>query len=591
MKRIVCLVLALLCIVPLVAYGMVSDAAGTALEAVKTKAELQQFAESSEVFHGITAEERAEIIEIVEAWYAEYLVMKDEDLSQYQTSYKTQDSNEYAKAYYANTQYAQFIDPKYKAGNLRPTRTVESLEGWLESEYFEKEYELDVYGGWENHSFGEIEATGNFYVKKLGNRWYYINPLGNPCINIGVVGPLHSYNANTQQEAAALEIYGSVEKWAVYTVNHLKHEDGFNLVMHWAPDGDMVLGVPEGMVYQQSTSPMTEYGRTLDIVSQSGNTSFDGGAIPIFDPAFPEFAKTYLEQTVAPYLNDKRVVGFTTDNEFPMHREMVANYLTLDPVTTPAHRYSYAAAWTWYYKMTGIQSYGEMTKAEIETATKPYWDLFRGFVYYRYFSVLAPIMEEVAPDHMYGGHRFFTPDSTATVLDSEWIIRFAGKYCDYICLNWYRRYWTLTPELAANLTKWSGDKPFLITEFYAKSDLFEGEGDSRDVDSQDQGGGWHVDGSGQLNGVDTQVGTAHRARADYYENSTLAFLEWGNIVGWHWYRYNHYWLGSGTTLRSAGGIVNDDHVPYPEFEEAFQQINKHVYGLAEFFDERKENNN
>ena len=219
----------------------------------------------------------------------------------------------------------------------------------------------------------------------------------------------------------------------------------------------------------------------------------------------------------------------------------------------------------------------------ISDVTNELRELFRGFVYYRYFSVIAPVFRKYAPNYMYGGVRFYTPEKEATVLDAEWVVRFAGKYCDYICINWYRRYWTLTPELAADLTKWSGDKPFVITEFYAKCDLVAGDTDTKSVTAAGGGGGFHVDGYGKLNGVDIKV-SAHQARADYYENSTLAFLEWGSIIGWHWYRYNHYYMGGG--LDRAGGIVSDDHVMYPEFEKAFEDINNHIYGLTEFFDAR-----
>ena len=62
-------------------------------------------------------------------------------------------------------------------------------------------------------------------------------------------------------------------------------------------------------------------------------------------------------------------------------------------------------------------------------------------------------------------------------------------------------------------------------------------------------------------------------------------MEWGNMIGWHWYRYNHYWISGG--LNRAGGIVSDSQKLYPEFAQAFENVNNHVYGLAEFFDARK----
>lgn len=572
-KRIICLLLAFLCVLPLAACG--ADVAEKAPVALMSREDLWDLSANGKVFEGTTEEESDAIWEnaatIVEAWYAEYLVMKQEDLSKYTTSYKKLDSKEYPRSYYSNTQIGQF---SHSSNNLRPTRTVESLTGWLTSTYFDKEYELDVYGGWKNEAMKQ-EATGNFYVKKLGTRWYYIDPLGYPCIAIGVVGPLYSYAGNEQQRAACIQKYGSEEKWAIATVRDLKDDYGFNLAMPHG--GDAFLEVPEGMIYQKSTTPLTEYGRSINMVDQAGSTYFDGDAMPVFDPMFPEFVDTYVKETVTPLLNDTRIVGFTSDNEIPIEKAMLDNYMVLDPDAKPIHRYSYATAWTWLSFMTGKNN---PTAADVTDELR---ELFRGFVYYRYFSVIALAFRKYAPNYMYGGVRFYTPEAKATVLDAEWVVRFAGKYCDYICINWYRRYWTLTPELAADLTKWSGDKPFVITEFYAKCDLVAGDTDTKDVTAAGGGGGWHVDGYGKLNGADMKVGT-HQARADYYENSALAFLEWGSIIGWHWYRYNHYYMGGG--LDRAGGIVSDDHVMYPEFEKAFEDINNHVYGLAEYFDER-----
>lgn len=578
MKRIVCLILAFLCVLPLAACGTADDVAEHAPEALMSVEDLQSLAVSDMVFEGTTAEESAAIWEyaaiIVRDWYDEYLVMKQEDLSKYTTSYKKLDSKEYPRSYYSNTQIGQF---SHSSNNLRPTRTVESLTGWLTSTYFDKEYELDVYGGWMNEAMKQ-EATGIFYVKKLGNRWYYIDPLGYPCITVGVVGPLYSYAENDTQRKSAEKLYGSEEKWAIATVRELKDTYGFNLAMPHG--GDSFLEVPEGMIYQKSLYPLKAYGESLGMVDTAGSTYFEDNAMPVFDPALPEFVDSHMRELVVPLLEDDRIVGFTSDNEIPMDRTLLDDYLSLDPNAKPIHRYSYAAALTWLSLMTGKD---HPSNSDVNNELR---ELFRGFVYYRYFSVVAPAFRKYAPEHMYGGVRFLTAAESESLLNSEWIVRFAGKYCDYICMNWYRRSWTLTPEIATNLTKWSGDKPFLVTEFYAKSDLFVSAGDIADVDSQDEGGGWHVDGAGMQNGQSIQV-DVHQARADYYQNSALAFMEWGSMIGWHWYRYNHYWVGKGTTLRSAGGIVTDGQEIYPEFKDAFVDVNTHVYGLAEFFDARK----
>ena len=89
--------------------------------------------------------------ELIEKNYSEYTV--------------TVDATTAAKTDGANTQYTPY-----------PTRLISTLNGFKANTAETKLY--DEYGG---YTGGEkYEATGFFYTKKIGDRWWTIDPLGNP---------------------------------------------------------------------------------------------------------------------------------------------------------------------------------------------------------------------------------------------------------------------------------------------------------------------------------------------------------------------------------------------------------------------------
>lgn len=504
---------------------------------------------------------------IVDAWYAEYERILSTPDVEVELGIERNEAD-FSKGYYSNTQKKLF---EHTPDQYQKTRTTDTLSNWASSPYKTKDYPRDSFCGWKNEEMRQ-EATGFFYVKKLNGRWWYIDPEGYPCIVRCMIGPLFSYNNNKTQEESATALYGTRENWANHVVRHLKDDLSFNTVGLWRPDAELVKSVKNGMVYQKSIDVITAYGNEVGVCSKQGSTFFDqqidevmkkpraerryDNVMPVFDPGFEEAADRIIRTTVEPLQNDPQVIGFTTDNEIPMNRDLLDRYLFRISPDFAVSRYSYAAAWTWFRFMTGKENPSQ------DDVTDELRELFRGFVYYRYFSVVGPAAKKYMKNHPYCGVRFLTGPERTSVASAEWVIRFAAQYADIININWYK-VWTLPPETARNLTVWSGDKPFVISEFGAKSN----GGDST---FHNAAGGWFLE---------TQQG-----RADFYENFILSFLEWKNNIGWHWYRYNHYWIGD--IPQSGGGVVDDHHVPYPELETAFDNINNHVYGLMEFFDNK-----
>ena len=151
---------------------------------------------------------------------------------------------------------------------------------------------------------------------------------------------------------------------------------------------------------------------------------------------------------------------------------MLASYLTLDH-TVECSIYSYVCAWTWYKNITGEEnpSVYDIAKYSEERGGEDLYDLFKGFIYNRYFSVCQKALEKHDPNRLYFGQRFRIDCSKW-----EWMLRVAGYWCDAICINYYHEWEVPTSRATKNgrptldqIGAWLG-KPFLVTEFYSKGD-------------------------------------------------------------------------------------------------------------------------
>jgi hypothetical protein len=189
-------------------------------------------------------------------------------------------------------------------------------------------------------------------------------------------------------------------------------------------------------------------------------------------------------------------------------------------------------------------------------------DLYRGFVWDRYYYVASKAIKTVDPNHMYLGTRFLT-DS----IDSEWVYRFAAQYLDCMTINWYFT-WEPQSEALYGIEK-NGDLPFIVTEFYTKA------GDSGLKNTS--GAGWYV--------------ATQADRADFYETFTIRLLESSNCVGWQWFQYMDNDPNSGTgdasSIDSNKGIYRSDFTLYTEFTDRMTILNKNAYNIIDYFNNKK----
>jgi hypothetical protein len=438
------------------------------------------------------------------------------------------------------------------------TRTYDTLDDLGQYSDYNAEQKFDKFGGLMDESKKQ-PATGFFYSKKVGDRWWFIDPLGYPCH----VRCMHAFNTcylgSKNQTLAAIARYGSYENWLESAAKQLKDEWYFNI-----GDTDVAASAKETYfpIQRGSIGFASRYGAFIGSNnSNGGSTTFSqNNTMNVFDPGFVDFCEekaSFFDENK----DNPQIIGYTTDNELPMDTNMLYNYLTLD-CTNPMNYYSYAAAWTWICQMIGRQDF---TAQDI---TPEHCELFRGFVWDRYYNVTTTAIRHHDKNHMILGTRFLT-----TVKNAEWVLRFACLYLDAMTINWYGQWEPDANDLYKLCER--ADLPIMVTEFYTKA-IDSGLANTR-------GAGWVV--------------PKQCDRAAFYQGFTLRLLECKNFVGWHWHQYidddpaPETIYRPGTTvwrdqsnIDANKGIVNSGHKPYDELTQGMAQINKNVYRLIEHFD-------
>ncbi len=496
-------------------------------------------------------------------WYARYEELKTVD--SYDADLIVSDEDEFSKIVYSgNSGFGNWT--LENVNKPHPTRTYDALDDLGDYSDYDTVYPMDIYGGWMDPNMQQ-EATGFFYSKKLGERWYIIDPLGYPCYIRAMSSVGLNYLGSPNQKQAALDKYGTSEKWAIATVRWLKDDLGFNFGR-----STIIAGVESTLASQSSIGFLGSYGSSIGVnSSKGGSTVFsENNTMPVFDPGFVTYADT-RGKIAESNKDDPWVIGYTTDNELPMDSNMLTNYLTID-YSKPVNHYSYAAAWTWFINMTGKAN---PTQEDIDDELM---QIFMGFVWDRYYNVVTTAFRKYDPNHMMLGTRFLTK-----VKNSPWVLRFASLYLDCMTINWYGQWEPNADDLYAIAQ--NVNLPIMITEFYTKALENDGSFDNpADPLKNTRGAGWIV--------------RTQQDRGDFYQNFTLRLIESKNVIGWHWHQYlddddspevifkngvDGEWRDQ-SNIDANKGIVNNWHEPYEELCAAMAEINLNVYRLAQHFD-------
>jgi hypothetical protein len=432
------------------------------------------------------------------------------------------------------------VSPSSKAWVEYPTRTLDLLDGYQSSGTSVK---LDEYGGWLGH---QEKATGYFYPKKIGTRWWLIDPAGNYFIHMAVVA-ISAGNSKTVKENFP-KMFSSKQNWADVTTTLLQ-DNGFNGAGAWSDTKD-VRGAKKPVAYTIIKNFAADFARTKGLSRASvGHSGFLHDSIPVFNPDFPAFCEAKARD-LADTKNDPWLLGIFSDNELLV--PVLDNYLKFD-MNDPVQAPNYVAAKAWLKERKGKTQVSEKDITPQDRAE------FMGYVFDTYFKIASGAIRRADPNHMYIGSRFHSREK-----ENPYVWKAAGKYCEIISVNYY---FAWSPDLGdmREWTEWSG-KPVIITEWYAKGD---------DVGFPNTtGAGWLV--------------KTQRDRGLFYQNYVLGCIEAGNCVGWHWFKYMDNDMNdpkADPSNRDANkGIVRVNYSPYQEVLKLMKPLNREAYPLTQFFD-------
>ena len=488
---------------------------------------------------------------IVEDWYENIWDIYARDYG-YSIMSGTEDTD--SKAYVAED-YAETIGIRSGGGyNNIAARTVDTIKNF---NALSESPEYDGYGG--NAADGgkyyndpayasKVNGTKGYfgtYYDDVNNRWWFITPEGNRYLALGICTV--SFGSTVAQKSLALTQYGDQDgaTWTSNLLNKigLNTSTGSSISTAVIPEDNYVISTHTGV------GMIGSYGSNIGTnASIGGSTVFaNNNTMNVFDPDFVTYAYSKAESVTSAHKESAYMLGWTSDNEIPASGDMLVRYLTLSPtvdetvVDDPATRdnekdietlnnrngYSYAVAWTWLCKMTGKDNptVEDARKGSVQlqmggtTKEVSYLDLFRGFVYYRYYSIASDAIKTADPNHLYLGCRELGGN-----YQCEEVMRVAGAFCDSVTLNLYLG--ANPPAVTIdNIHKWTG-KPAYVTEFYAKSDGVDTSGKQSGTQSYSI---WEVvypalttPTSATYYTIDTITTTVNgnKAKDTYYQNGT-----------------------------------------------------------------------
>ena len=171
------------------------------------------------------------------------------------------------------------------------------------------------------------KAIGFFYVKRIGERWWLVDPEGGLFIHAGVaaVKPATEYSSAD----AFQRLFGDKARWADVTQCALRNL-GFNGIGGFS-DINTLRVAPQPLAYSVTLSLLSSFGKKLQLTyQQPGHTGYIGECPPVFHPDFPSYCEATCQERMAALRDDPWLVGYYSDNELPVPYDMLDRMLALD---------------------------------------------------------------------------------------------------------------------------------------------------------------------------------------------------------------------------------------------------------------------
>jgi hypothetical protein len=432
-------------------------------------------------------------------------------------------------------------------GSYQPRKT--RLLNLLPKYSPQRDVKRSPFGGWLDR---QVKGTGFFHTQKIDGRWWFIDPEGYLfyCVALNSIRGESAKDRSVTASPIFKSRWKSTETWANETV-HFLDTNAFHVVGPWSDDSLLKTEQKKSQVWATVIYMMYPFGTRYGAKSNENNMQFPNLCIPIFDPEFEAFCRVRAQEKITEeMIHDSTLLGYFVDNELPWRADALSRYLSLE---TSDVNFQKALEWAAQEKGLDVQ---DINMDTLRTSlTDEDHEKFLKHIAQKYFGIVSKVLKERDPNHLFLGSRLH-----GQAIRLKPVFEVLGEYADVISINYYHR-WTPRASELENWRTWSGDKPFVISEWYVKGE---------------DSGYTNTDGAGGV--VKTQID-----RGRFYQNFTLGLLQSKSCVGWFWHTYRDTKdLPNG----SNKGFLSIRYEPFEDLVQMAKAINTQVYPLTAYFDKQ-----
>ena len=370
------------------------------------------------------------------------------------------------------------------------------------------------------------DSTGFFYTKKIDGRWWMIDPNGYAGINMGVTS-MNSGNIQNDYDRIKNIGFNGIGN---FIGNESQTKTGYNLqnynTFSYTRALNFFLGYKNVRKTYYSNTPSTV----------DGNVNY----VLVFDPKFTTYCDDQAKANALPFVNDRDLLGYFTDNEINFNQDQLQLIVRDLPAGDPSRDSALVFATSRGLTATDCSNYSTNVTEQMKQD-------FAIQLANHYYSVISAAIRKYDPNHLIIGSRL-----NGRPRAIQGVVNASEKYMDVTSVNFYDKF---TPNEQIAYSQWTNDKPCIVGEFYIK--------DVNIFSTTQSGAGWYVNNQA--------------SRGDFYQNTCLELLKNKCYIGWQYFKFQD-------DSDSNKGIVNGSGAEYTDMTALMNELNQQVYHLCDFYD-------
>ena len=376
------------------------------------------------------------------------------------------------------------------------------------------------------YKYLRTDSTGFFYTKKIDGRWWMVDPNGYAGINMGVC----SLGANSIQNDYDRILGLGYNGIGNFLTSESQTKTSYNTQNYATFSYTRRLNF-----YLNYVSVRKNYYTTPSAVQ--GDLTY----VFVFDPQFTTYCDNLANTNAKPFVNDRDLLGYFTDNEINFNQDqlqlLVRDLPAGDPSRDSALVFAASRGLTANDCINYTANVTEQMKQDFATQMANH-----------YYRIVSAAIRKYDPNHLLLGSRLNgRPRAIQNVVNAS------EKYMDVTSVNFYDKY---NPDEQISYVNWTNDKPCLVTEFYIKDVNFS-------LTTAQSGAGWYVN--------------SQPDRGKFYQNTCLQLLKNKCYIGWQYFKYQD-------DTDSNKGIISGGGSEYTAMTAYMDSLNEQVYRLCDFYD-------